>query len=241
MKLHKRLFINDQRINLVCEKISTDLFNPGRAVFTVDFDQNDIENVQSGKIQFFTSYDKNNLKSWFIGFIESCTQVDSRQYNLFCREYSATLYYSLPLALRDTTLQNILSKISNDTGLGFETPSANTLYLSNRTPVFYNTGCGYSALDNIGKIFSIDRYFWRQQPNGSIYVGSWSDHSLSQKPIPLNRKFETDVLISEGARIPAIPALTPGVLYNESIITQVEFEKNHMRLHWSKNPWRERT
>lgn len=240
MKLHKQLVINGDRVNLVCENIQLDLFNPGRANFTVNTANLDANSFVNGSVQFNLSYNPSSFNRFFSGFVESITQVDKGQHSLFCREYSAALFFSLPLALRSVTLKDVLDEVSKKTGLVFELPNTNHAYLTKRIPVFYNIGCGYNALDNLGKLFSIDKYFWRQQANGVIYVGSWNDHKLSNIPIDLNRKFETQVLISDGARIPAIPAIHPGVLYNDSIITQVEFEKIHMRLNWSNNPWKYR-
>lgn len=240
MKLNKRLFVGNDQIDLVTENIQLDLFSPGRAEFTIKVLDNNKPDLVAKPIRFLTGYDIDNLKPWFSGVIESCIQVDKYQYKLFCREFSSLLFYESPIALRSASISQILNVISNNIGLGFSLPTNNPIYLRSVTPVFYNIGCGYNALDNIGDIFSIPRYLWQQQGDGSIYVGSWNDHSYSKPTLNIAREYEKNVLVSNGATIPALPNLRPGVMYNGAIITQIIFCKIHMQVFWSLNPWKDK-
>ena len=232
MKLHKLITIADTPYPLVDEVVNLTLFTPGRAVFTVQSHE-----PVTGMVIFSTGYHPKKIKPWFTGFVESATQVDAKQQRLFCRELSAVLFYRLPLALRDVTLRQTLVAISQITGLQFVLPQQAKPYTSLQAPVFYNTANGYHAMDSLAAVFAIKNLIWQQQPDGKVWVGSWYDAPLASRPVEIRRNWETQTTAANGATVPVLPTLRPGVFYNHKVLTSVELSGVHMKLTWESNPW----
>ena len=110
MKLHKKITVAAQPYPLVSEAANLNLFTPGRAVFTVQADQ-----AVAGIVIFSAGYNPDQVKPWFIGYVETSTQVDNKQQRIFCRELTAVLFPRRPLALRDVNLKQILAAITQAT------------------------------------------------------------------------------------------------------------------------------
>lgn len=236
MKLHKKLTVAGNSYPLVAESVQLSLFTPGRASFSVLADSADLKGV----VVFYCGYKADNIKPWFVGFVESCTQADSKQVRIFCRELTAALYSRLPLALRNVTLKQTLAEITAATGLRFLLADVAAVYLSNKAAAFYNIGPGYHAMDSLADVFGIDRLIWQQQADGSVWVGSWNHSGWAGKTVEIPRNWETDVAVSNGATVPVLPALRPGATYNDNILTNVAITGTKMQLAWSKNPWADR-
>lgn len=232
MKLHKALTVSGKPYDIVEDDVRLSLLAPGRATFIVKHGQ-----ALSGIVRYSCGYNAKNIKSWFVGFIQTSTKVDAKQQRIFCRELSAMLEPRLPLSLRDVTLSEILKTIASETKLSFVTPEEPKSYTHRRAARFYNLSGGYFALDSLAGVFGIDRHIWQQQADGKIFVGDWRDSHWASKPVTLPNSFESDVRVLNGATLPAFPALRPGALYNDSIITSVEFSGLRMKLTWSDNPW----
>lgn len=234
MKLNKQIAVASKPYPLVSDTVALNLFTPGRAVFTVLSSE-----ALAGTVVFSLGY-SSSIKPWFIGFIESSTKVDEKQQRIFCRELTAALFFQLPLALRDVSLAQALQAISAATGLNFVLPSAATTYTSIKAPAFYNLANGYYALDMLAQVFNIKKLVWQQQPDGKVWVGSWDDSPLASTPVTIPNKWEKQTTIANGATVPLLPALRPGVMYNDNILTSVEISGTKMALTWAKNPWAER-
>ncbi len=114
MKLHKRLLINGDEFLPINDNSVLDLFTPGRAVYTV---KSAVKLSGSVVLDFGYSLDK--MKTFFVGYIETSTSVDSNQQRIFCREISAKLNTVLPLNLRAPTYPDVLKSLSKQTGLFF--------------------------------------------------------------------------------------------------------------------------
>lgn len=235
MKLHKLLTVGGQPYSIASDDSRLELFTPGRATYTVNHNE-----VLSGVVVFSCGFDKDQLKPWFIGFIETCTKVNEKQRRIFCREMAAMLQPRLPMALRDVTLADVLLQISELTKLHFSLPSDPQGYTNRRAARFYNIAGGYFALDALADVFSIDKPVWQQQADGKIFVGSWDHSRWASRPVELPNQFESQVTIANGATLPALPALRPGANYNGSIVTAVAFSDSKMQLSWDVNPWKDR-
>lgn len=236
MKLHKTLTVAGEPRQVVSDSIQLSLFSPGRAVFSVQSDTAALKGV----VVFRCGYQATALKTWFVGYVESCTAVDKKQVRIFCRELAGVLYHRLPLALRDVTLGDTLAAITAATGVGFTLPTAATLYQQKRAPAFYNLGSGYHAMDSLAAVFNIAKPIWQQQPDGAVFVGSWDHSAWPGKPVDVPREFETSVTVSNGATIPVMPAFRPGAIYNGNVLTDVALSGLNMQLQWAANPWRDR-
>lgn len=235
MKLHKRLSVAGKPINLIDDDIRLAMFTPGRASFSVES-----PTALTGVVVFSCGYQIDKIAPWFIGYVESCTQVDKKQQRIFCRELSAALYNRLPLALRDVTMAETLAAISAETGLKFTLPTAAAAYLANKAAAFYNMANGYYALDCLADVYGVDKPIWLQLVDGSVFVGSWDHSPMATKVVDIHRDFENEVRVANGATISAILGLRPGIVYNGSILTDVSLVGLKMQLQWSANPWRDR-
>lgn len=235
MKFHKKVTVAGEEYALVDDQVMLGLFTPGRARFSLQSDQ-----PLKGVVVFYCGYQAAALKPWFIGYVESCTQVDKKQYRIFCRELSGALYHRLPLALRDVTLAETLAAITAKTGVKFTLPTAATIYTQNRAPAFYTLGGGYHAMDSLAAAYNIPRMIWQQQTDGTVFVGSFDHSPWAGKAVTVPREYETDVAVSNGATVPALPAFRPGATYNGNILTDVALSGLEMTLHWAADPWKDR-
>lgn len=228
MKLKKVLTVAGQTYPLAYDETYLSLSNPGRATFTIEHDE-----PITGLVSLDIGYN-NELKRFFSGYIENCTQSNSNQFKLFAREFSSVLKEPLLINLRHCTLKDLIKEIATKTGLRFRLPSAD--YINNKAPFFYNIGTGYNALDSIQQVFNIDDYLWHQEDDGAIFLGSWADSywgKVASIDIPL--KFLKDYQATGMATVGCIPVLRPGATINagnrlQSIILMGE----EMVLKWKK-------
>jgi len=235
MKLHKQITIANKPYPLVNDNTRLGLFTPGRASFTVQANEK-----LSGIVIYSCGYQADKLQRWFIGFVETSTTVDAKQQRIFCRELTAVLFGRLPLALRDTDIKNTLAAITAATSLEFIVPAGAKTYTSRKAPAFYNLANGYHALDSLATVYGYRKPLWQQQLDGKVFVGSWDDSRWATRPANLPTTWETNVTSANGATVPALPALRPGALYNDNILTGVEFSGVKMNLTWAANPWADR-
>lgn len=230
MKLHKLLSINGEHFNVISDDVRLNLFNAGRAMFKV---KSQLE--LSGLVRFSMGFDPENVLPFFSGYIESSTTVDAEQQSIFCREFGGALNQRLPLALRQCSLVDVLTAISNTSKILFSPAEAG--YSTRKVACVNSMGLGYGLMDQLGYVFSIPQYLWQQQADGSIYVGSWGDSLYSTRPINTPQKFMKSSGVGNRATIPVVPALRPGTLFNGQYLTALQFSGNNMQLTWHKNPW----
>lgn len=230
MKLDRQLNINNVAYNVIEDRVLLDLDAPGRAQFVIDAGDKPVAAKQI--VSFTLGYAKHDtLQRLFLGFIEIVNTMDRRQ-KLFCRELSAVLYAPLRLDLRHVTMQDVIADIHTKTGLTFSVGDG--AYSSLKVANFYNLGNGYQAMQSMGRVFGIEKYFWQQQGHGVIYAGSWQDSRWADLPIDVPAEMFTEHLSNNSARLVAIPALRPGVLMNGNIVTKVDFSGNKMDVTWKK-------
>ncbi len=130
-----------------------------------------------------------------------------------------------------------LSEISNKTGLTFTLPTGSKKYKTISSAAFYSIGSGYYAMDALATVFQIPKFIWTQLDDGTVFVGSWSDSIWAEKPVQIDHTWETVPGVTSTAKLPAIPALRPGVNYNGAILTEVHLVETIMTVSWSVNPW----
>jgi hypothetical protein len=230
MKLDRQLNINNTPYHVIEDRVLLDLDAPGRAQFLIDAGDKPVAAKQV--VSFTLGYAKHDtMQRVFLGFVESVNTVDKRQ-KLFCRELSAVLYAPLRLDLRHVTMQEVIADIHTKTGLTFSVGDG--AYSSKKVANFYNLGNGYQAMQSMGRVFGIDKYFWQQQGHGVIYAGSWQDSRWADLPIELGGEMFTEHLSNNSAKLVAIPALRPGVKLNGNIVTKVDFSGNQMVVTWKK-------
>ncbi|MDK9740287.1 hypothetical protein KI655_23585 [Vibrio sp. D404a] len=166
----------------------------------------------------------------FLGYIERVQPAEKGWSKVFCRELSAILYKPLNIIMRHPTLMQLLSEVTNKTGLQFVVPEK--AYSKTAIPCFYSDGNGYRVIDELAQAFSIEDLFWQQQGNGQIYVGGWKDSFWADKPVTIPNELMTNHTANKSVKIPAIPKLKPGVVVNGLRLIGVEFEGTEAKLTW---------
>lgn len=221
MKLIKILTIDSQPIELVEEDVRLHLRQPGRASFTIN------GAVQVDKLVTLDIGYQPNTVRFFTGWVEAVNQVNAQQQMIVCRELSATLDRTLPISLRRVDLKQILSVVSEITGLKFRVPSAD--YSTRKVSHCCHAGGGYHLMDSLGDVFNISDYIWQQQGDGEIFVGSWADSFWSQKPAEIPDNILDKHHASGSVQIPMVPRLKPGVfLSNRGYIISLQLINGNM-------------
>lgn len=227
MKLHKVLAINGAPIALVKEDVRLDVTSPGRATFTV---QSTLP--LKGLVTLDIGYNGGTLQRHFIGYVERCTAANAVEQVLFCREVAAVLANPLPMNLRHVDLRDVLTEISEQTGLRFRVPDQP--YASVKAPFFYSLAAGYQAMDSLARVFNIPDFTWHQQGNGELFAGSWADSFFGvrtplQIPIELFDAYQGN----QSAMVAALPGLRPGATINNGErITSVALANDQMAIRW---------
>lgn len=231
MRLNKSIMVDSVRRQLVDERIVLDLHAPGRAQFTVMADDSPI-NVNA-LVVFDAGYaHQDSLSRFFIGLVDKAVELDSRR-RLFCRELSATLSLPLPLSLRHVSMKQVLTEITDLTGLQFSSPDVD--YATRKAANFVNLGSGYLAIDRLAQVFEIDDFIWQQQGSAVIFAGSWQDSRWAlMDDIEIPREFYDQASANESARIAAMPQLRPGMRVNGNRLQSIEFQGSHMVLAWGQ-------
>lgn len=235
MNITSLLKINSSPVLEIKKTIRLELKTPGRGIFTVKQD----EAPKAGQlIESAMQLGETPARTVFIGFIETVTPIQRGVFQVLAREPAAALNRPLPLSLRHCTPQQILTAISEITGLQFVLPKSD--WVKEDVPRFQHTGGGYGALDNLLRVFSVPRGIWQQQTDGRIYVGELDKSPSGGKAIEIQAEFLNN-MSSTGGDIPAIPRLRPGVeikINSETFfITSIDVAENTMRLQWDKNPF----
>ena len=228
MKLHKILSINGERVELVKDDVRLDLKSPGRATFTIQ-----AQAPVRGLVTLDIGYNERTLQRHFIGYVERCTAANRVEQVLYCREMAAILARPLPLNLRHVDLRDVLTEVSQHTGLRFRVPER--AYASVKAPFFYSLAAGYQALDSMARVFNIPDFIWQQQGDGEVFVGSWADSFFGVRaPLQLPAELFDGYQGNQSAMIAALPGLRPGATINQGErITSVALVDNQMAIRWT--------
>jgi len=228
MKLNRKIYIADQKPQVISERIVLQINSPGRAKFIIHHKKAPQVNQA---VAFDINYNQQaHSQRFFLGYVEKVIPQASNTYQLFCRELSATLNNPIPLNLRHCNLKTVLNALHDKTGLNFSIPEQN--YSTTLIANFFNLGNGYQVMQQLGTVFKIPDFIWQQQGNGIIYVGSWQQSRWSDKKIVLPANIFDQQSSQNSAKIQAIPALRPGVELNGKRVNQIEFSENSMVINW---------
>lgn len=209
-------------MGLVREHIWLDISTPARADFTVRS-----PGPLTGIVQLaIGAAGQKSLVEFFTGFISQSHTVDGAQQRIFCRELSAVLWATIPVSIRNASLNDILGVYSRKTGLSFCVPDKE--YGTTLCPAFQTIGNGIHGLDSLGAIFAIPDYIWQQQGDGKVYVGGWADSRWAKKPFSVSEAFFQDVQLDGTKTMQAIPGLRPGVQLNGQYITSLQLKEHFM-------------
>ncbi|MGB3222514.1 MAG: hypothetical protein WBB23_06915 [Desulforhopalus sp.] len=222
MKLVKELYINDTPVGLVREHIFLDISTPGRADFTVRSTE-----PLSGIVQLsIGAAGRNSLVDFFTGFIVRSNTVDGAQQRIFCRELSAVLWSTIPVSIRNASMNDVLGVYARKTGLSFV--KLDNAYATTPSPVFQTIANGIHGLDSMGAVFNVPDFIWQQQGDGEIFVGDWNDSRWAGKPFSIDESFFQEVQLDGTKTMQAVPGLRPGVLLNGQYITSLQLKEHFM-------------
>lgn len=166
----------------------------------------------------------------FIGYVERVMPAEAGWSLIFCREVAASLAFNLSVMLRHPTLRQVISEISEQTGLEFVLPDKP--YADTAIPCFYCDSSGYAMLDNLGRTYKVPDFIWQQQGNGKIYLGSYQDSFWHDKPIIIPNNLMTNHQAGKTVSMPAAPMVRPNVTANNERIKSVEFKGTNMTITW---------
>ena len=172
-----------------------------------------------------------SLHRCFTGFIERVAPNVNGYSTLFCRELSAILYHSLNVALRHPTLHQILSNVTSKSGIQFVVPDK--AYSQTQISCYYSVGNGYYLLDNLGPAFNIPNFFWQQQGNGQVFVGSWDDSRWADSPVEIPSQLLNPTSSPKSFKVPCMPQLKPSVIVNGAKLCSVSHSGTESILEWT--------
>lgn len=223
MKLNERLYIGKDEAKAIDVVANLNYRSPGTATIVTDTQPN------MRQIVAYECGYNGKLMRWFMGYVESYKQINSNVYSLFCRELSAGLRNSLPLAMQHKTLIEVINRVTEITGLQFIIPDRD--YAKTPAAHIINHATGYTLMDDLGDVYGIDRYMWQQQGDGRIFVGSWYDSPWYGKNIPLPHDYINNAQ-TNSAQIPMNPLFRPGMLINGERVRTIELNKSKMQIQW---------
>jgi hypothetical protein len=222
MKLRKRLTHSGSDLHLISCDVRLDLRTPGRAQFRVKSTA-----PLSGGVSLALGYSGQDTDVlFFVGDIESSHTVDGSTQRIVCRETAARLDAALPISLRHPDLHDVLAAYTEASAVRFAVPARS--YAHRPVATFQALGTGYHGLDSLGGVFGIEDYLWQQQGDGSVFVGSWADSRWATRPIDIPDAWFTGTTSDGSRKLPAIPALRPGVLLGGQRVIKVQLAGHEM-------------
>ncbi|HCH1020192.1 hypothetical protein [Vibrio parahaemolyticus] len=224
-KFSCRAYLGSQKVKAKDHRVLFDVNTPARCTIKVEGSPmvNTIVAVDIGW--------GDSISRVFLGYVERVQPAEKGWSELFCRELAALLFEPLNVTLRHPTLMQLLSDVTNKTGLQFVVPEA--AYSKTSIPCFYSDGNGYRVMDELSQAFGIEDLFWQQQGNGQIYVGSWKDSYWADKPVTIPDNLMTNRTASKSVKVPAIPKLRPGAIVNGLRLVGVDFQGTEVKLTWT--------
>lgn len=168
---------------------------------------------------------------WFTGYVERCGPAENGWQRLFVRELVGCLSAAVPVSLQHPTLRDVCDVVGSLTGLKFVLPEAD--YVTSQIPHFKSTGAGYLLLNQLADAFSIPDYCWYQLPDGTVFVGSYAHSRFARSPVSVPAEYAKQGSAGNALEMAFIPAIRPGVIFNDRRLTQVEAENETMILRWT--------
>ncbi|PMN68422.1 hypothetical protein [Enterovibrio norvegicus] len=225
MKFNIQFYIGNQLQHVSAHTLAFSENAPGRAQLTIkgDAEPNQLVAVELGW--------GDALRRVFTGYIERVSPAANGFVTVFCRETAAVLYHPISVVMRHPTLMQILSNITQQTGLQFVVPDK--AYTKSAIPCFYSVGNGYRLLDELGPAFGIHDYMWQQQGDGKIYVGSWADSYWADKPVSVPANITNPHQSQRTVTVPCSPHFKPGVLVNGRRLATVEHKGTESVISWT--------
>jgi len=231
MKLEKRLYINDKEIKLASQMVSLKLSLGGIAVFTID---DAIIPALHQAVRFDIGY-QNKASSFFEGYIEKIQPAENGHYKITVKENAGILSHRWPVSIEHPTMRDILSALTDKTGLTFTLPE-NVDYTDSIIPNFVCQGTGYQCLQQVGRAFGLTDLIWFQHTDQAIHFSDYKDCRFHGKPVivPLDL---TERRNGDNMTFAPFPMLRPGAIIKddkltEKRITRLDLIGDEMTAYW---------
>lgn len=207
-------------------QITLELNTPGRGFITALTTENCI-----GKLVEIDLGYNDSIYRYFTGFIERATPAENGAQRLFIRELTGIFERHFPCSLQHPSLQQVISVLSEQSGLAFALPAA--AYTNIPIPYFQHSGSGIQWLNNLGRTFNIPDYTWFQYPDGTIYAGSYVDSNYANLRFDIPNDFSTRFEAGTTQYFPLVPAIRPGMTINGKRVTKISVNNDEMALTWT--------
>lgn len=223
-KFTVQFYIGNQLQHVSSHRLTFSNDAPGRAKLTIkgDAEPNQIVAIELGW--------GDSMRRVFTGYIERVSPTAPGYVSVFCRETAAVLYHPLNVVMRHPTLMQLLSNVTQQTGIQFVVPEK--AYTKSPIPCFYSTGNGYRVLDELAQAFGIPDFMWQQQGDGKIFVGSWGDSFWADKPVTIPANIMNAHQSQKTVTVPCTPHFKPGVLVNGRRLATVEHTGTESAITW---------
>lgn len=221
------LQIDAQTVPVASCELVIDLSACGRGFITAGTDQDN-----TGKlIRVDVGYNEQTLR-WFTGYVERDQAAENGFRRMLVRELVGVFERSWPMSMQHPTLRQVTDKLAADSGLTFILPEGKA-YTDRAIPHFVHSGTGWQLLSNLGRAFAIDDYIWQQLPDGTVWLGQWSDSRFANLPISIPNEYTKAAGAGNSITLPAIPSIRPGVLADNQRITRVALKDDDITLTWT--------
>lgn len=233
MKLEKRLFIAGNEVTLTKNDVNLLLGVCGAAVFVIKTDKAPQE---FDMVRFDIGYTP-NISEWFEGYIEKVLPAENGHHKILVRELSGILAKRWPVSIEHPTIEMVIGKLSQLTGLEFILPEAE--YITKKIPNFVCQGTGYQCLAQIGKAFGVEDSIWFQNLDQTIYFGDYKDSLFYNLEKGEPKQITIDASLSNkqtgtSMELPVFPQLRPGRTLNGKRLTKVELQGDTMTVTWQQ-------
>ncbi|WP_140920156.1 hypothetical protein [Limnobaculum xujianqingii] len=227
MKVIKQLLLSGDDVEIADINIILELNACGRGFITAMTD-----NDYTGKLVRFDLGYHGAVLRWFMGYVEKSQAAENGSQRLFVREIVGIFERAWPCSMQHATLRKLTAWLAEKSNVKFIIPDG-VDYADKPIPNFTHVGTGYQLLSNLGRTFSIEDYVWFQQPDGSVYVGSWADTIFTKKPIEIPPEFSQKASGGNAMTLPIIQSIRPGVFMNGQRISRVEINNDDLTLTWT--------
>ena len=231
MKLEKRLYIDNKEVNLKIELVSLKLSLASIAIFTID-DEVVPERYQA--VRFDIGYQQ-KTSPFFEGYIDKIQPAENGHYKITVKENAGILSNRCPLSIEHPTMRDVLTALSQKTGLEFVVPEK-VDYTDMVIPNFVCQGTGYQCLQQIGRAFNIPDLVWFQHTDQTIHISAYQDCRFYGKPItiPLALSSRRN---GDNITFAPFPILRPGAIItdtnlSEKRITRLDLIESEMTAYW---------
>ena len=222
MKLDVKIEIGGKPLKLVQHDVALAFSNAGQATFRVISDTE-----PRGVVLFDAGYAASKMHRFFVGYVTKTAHQSQKHWTVYCKELSNALSIPCTISLRNCNLTDVLAEITKTTDLQFVTTAG-----QQQIPRFSSHADGFYAIRNTGRVFKVADFAWYQTRDGKIWLGEWKDCEYANAG---NIELDTQRYTKQqpqGATLPAIPALRPGMLLNNRRLEYVRLKDHETTIRW---------